>query len=43
VLGVPAGGQFAQGEAEALGSEVGSAGFLGHEKAAQLHDEFEAL
>ena len=43
VRGVPAVGQFAQGEAKALGGEIGPAGFFGHEKAAPLHDEFEAL
>lgn len=43
VLGVPAGGQFAQGETKALGGEIGSAGFADDKKTAQLHDEFEAL
>ncbi len=36
-------GQFAQAHAEALGSEVGPAGFSDDEKPPQLHDELEAL
>ena len=40
---MPPRGQFAQGEAEALGGEIGSAGLAGHEEAAQLHDEFKTL
>lgn len=43
VLGEPAGGQFAQCEAKALGGEIGSAGFADDEKAPQLHKEFEPL
>jgi hypothetical protein len=34
VLGVPLGAEFAQPEAEALGGEIGPAGFSNNEKAA---------
>ena len=43
MFGKPLGGKFAQGEAEALGGEIGAAGFFRDEKAAELDDEFESL
>ena len=40
---LPLGGQFAQGEAEALAGEVGAAVRVDDDKATQLDDEFEAV
>ena len=43
MLATPCGAESSQGQAEALGSEVGATGGFEHQEAAQLHDEFEAL
>ena len=40
---VPCVGELAQREAEALAGEIGAAGLLGNDEAAELDDEFEAV